>query len=206
MTLCRDLHAEALQATLSEGMGGYLEPSLGERKNYRTKFRLTSREKFDLLPENLWCFFSQPLYFVYFYMWNNWWPPFFLFLPASSYFTTRNSSSRPLSVSSYFASHPITVGSQNIGGRMHGQSPIPNFGAPSPLIFHPWVKDLPKIPMWRLDLDSNCLPSGRKASTLPMRHHVKHDCRKAMAARNRMLSLLYYYIQTDGDESEIPFS
>ena len=35
-----------------------------------------------------------------------------------------------------------------------------------------WVKDLPKVPTWRLERDSNPRPSGRKASTLPMRHHV----------------------------------
>src|SRR6218665_2416195 len=36
------------------------------------------------------------------------------------------------------------------------------------------VKDLPKVPMWRLEWDSNPpRPSSRMASTLPMRHH--HD-------------------------------
>ena len=34
------------------------------------------------------------------------------------------------------------------------------------------VKDLPKVPTWRLDRNSNSRPSGRKASTLPMRPHV----------------------------------
>src|SRR6218665_1792246 len=34
------------------------------------------------------------------------------------------------------------------------------------------VKDLPKDLTWRLERDSNPQPSGRKASTLPMRHHV----------------------------------
>ena len=42
------------------------------------------------------------------------------------------------------------------------------------------VKDLPKVPTWRLERDSNPRPSGRKASTLPMRHHVPrpelHTC------------------------------
>src|SRR6218665_3860549 len=33
------------------------------------------------------------------------------------------------------------------------------------------VKNLPKVPTWRLERDSNPRPSGRKASTLPMRHH-----------------------------------
>src|SRR6218665_2234712 len=36
------------------------------------------------------------------------------------------------------------------------------------------VKDLPKVPTWRLEHDSNLRPSGRKASTLPMRHHAQH--------------------------------
>src|SRR6218665_1836095 len=36
------------------------------------------------------------------------------------------------------------------------------------------VKDLPKVqvPTWWLERDSNPRPSGRKASTLPMRQHV----------------------------------
>src|SRR6218665_1890020 len=33
-------------------------------------------------------------------------------------------------------------------------------------------KDLPKVPTWQLERDSNPRPSGRKASTLPRRHHV----------------------------------
>src|SRR6218665_1356774 len=38
----------------------------------------------------------------------------------------------------------------------------------------PRVKDLHKVITWRLERDSNPRPSGRKASTLPMRHHVPH--------------------------------
>ena len=34
------------------------------------------------------------------------------------------------------------------------------------------VKDLPKVPTWRLERDSNLRPSGRKATNLPMSHHV----------------------------------
>ena len=34
------------------------------------------------------------------------------------------------------------------------------------------VKNLPKVNTWRLERDSNPQPSGQKASTLPMRHHV----------------------------------
>src|SRR6218665_2730232 len=32
------------------------------------------------------------------------------------------------------------------------------------------VKDLPKVPTWRLEQDSKQRPFGRKASTIPMRH------------------------------------
>ena len=35
-----------------------------------------------------------------------------------------------------------------------------------------WVKDLPKVPTWRLEQDSNPRPFGRKASTLPMGRHA----------------------------------
>src|SRR6218665_2725702 len=34
------------------------------------------------------------------------------------------------------------------------------------------VKDLPKVLTWRLERDSNPRPSGRTASSQPMRHHV----------------------------------
>src|SRR6218665_2669604 len=34
------------------------------------------------------------------------------------------------------------------------------------------VKDFPKVPTFRLERNSNPRPSGRKASTLPMRHHA----------------------------------
>src|SRR6218665_2247552 len=39
------------------------------------------------------------------------------------------------------------------------------------------VKDLPKVPTWRLERDSNPLPFGRKASTLPMRHQAPQHVR-----------------------------
>ena len=35
------------------------------------------------------------------------------------------------------------------------------------------IKFLPKVPTWRLERGSNPRPSGRKASTLPMCHHVQ---------------------------------
>ena len=34
------------------------------------------------------------------------------------------------------------------------------------------VKDLPKVPTWRLAWDSNLSPSGRKAPNLPMSHYA----------------------------------
>src|SRR6218665_637458 len=34
------------------------------------------------------------------------------------------------------------------------------------------VKDLPKVPTWRLERDSNPRPFGRKATNLPMSHHA----------------------------------
>ena len=34
------------------------------------------------------------------------------------------------------------------------------------------VKDLPKVPTWRLERDPNPRPSGRQVSTLLMRHHA----------------------------------
>ena len=35
-----------------------------------------------------------------------------------------------------------------------------------------WVKDLLKVPTWRLERESNSWPFGRRALTLPKRHHV----------------------------------
>jgi len=34
------------------------------------------------------------------------------------------------------------------------------------------VKDLPKVPTWRQEWDSNLQPSGRKAPNLLMNHHA----------------------------------
>src|SRR6218665_2282167 len=34
------------------------------------------------------------------------------------------------------------------------------------------VKDLPKVPAWRLERDSNPRPFGRKATNLPMSHDI----------------------------------
>src|SRR6218665_1877557 len=36
------------------------------------------------------------------------------------------------------------------------------------------VKDLSRVPMWRLERDSNPRPFGGKASNLPISHHVPH--------------------------------
>jgi len=35
-----------------------------------------------------------------------------------------------------------------------------------------WVKDLPKVPTWRLERESSPWPFGRKVLTLPKRHHI----------------------------------
>ena len=35
-----------------------------------------------------------------------------------------------------------------------------------------WVKDLPKVPTWRLEWDSNLPPSKCKAPKLPLSHHA----------------------------------
>ena len=35
-----------------------------------------------------------------------------------------------------------------------------------------WVKDLPKVPTWRLERDLNPRPFGRKAPNLPLSHHA----------------------------------
>jgi len=35
-----------------------------------------------------------------------------------------------------------------------------------------WVKDLPKVPTWRLEWESNPWPFRRKASTLPKHYHA----------------------------------
>src|SRR6218665_134419 len=44
------------------------------------------------------------------------------------------------------------------------------------------VKDLPKVPRWRLERDSNPRPSGRKTLTLPMRYHVQTLGRRKLAS------------------------
>ena len=36
-----------------------------------------------------------------------------------------------------------------------------------------WVKDLPKVPTWRLEWDSNLRPSGRNGPNLPLSHHAQ---------------------------------
>ena len=38
------------------------------------------------------------------------------------------------------------------------------------------MKDLSKVPTFRLERNSNPRPSGRKASTLPKRYHVQQTC------------------------------
>src|SRR6218665_3433679 len=40
---------------------------------------------------------------------------------------------------------------------------------------HLRVKNSSKVPTWQLERDSNTRPFGRKATNLPMHHHVLHD-------------------------------
>jgi len=37
---------------------------------------------------------------------------------------------------------------------------------------HLWVKNLPKVPTWRLEWELNPWPFRLKASTLPKHHHI----------------------------------
>src|SRR6218665_177035 len=50
-----------------------------------------------------------------------------LFLRNNLYFRTKNSSMTPFLVSSYFATHPVTL-LQILGGPMHGPFPTTTFG------------------------------------------------------------------------------
>src|SRR6218665_1444388 len=54
------------------------------------------------------------------------------------------------------------------------------------------VKDLPKVPTWRLERYSNPRPSSRKASTLPMRHIRPTDVLGLLL--NDLLSHSYMYV------------
>ena len=54
------------------------------------------------------------------------------------------------------------------------------------------VKDLPKVPTWRLERDSNPRPSDWKVSTQPMRHHVpRHLVSSSISWR---LPLLLFHV------------
>src|SRR6218665_2420070 len=52
------------------------------------------------------------------------------------------------------------------------------------------VKDLPKVPTWRLERNSNPRPSGRKALTLPMPHNVP-------ISHYVPISLIIWQLETD---------
>src|SRR6218665_2839332 len=54
------------------------------------------------------------------------------------------------------------------------------------------VKDLPKVPTWRLGQDSNPRPSGRKVSSLPMRHKasLSHVKRLVMLHHNYLILVI----------------
>ena len=46
------------------------------------------------------------------------------------------------------------------------------------LLWFLWVKALPRVPMWRLEWDSNLRPSGHKEPDLPLCHHVPYYSHK----------------------------
>src|SRR6218665_2754859 len=82
-------------------MGGDLAPSLGGTEK-------NSREKFpnDLFRKEFTSFNAQKFLMTFFLKYGNITvDPF----PDQKLLTTQNSSGRPFSVSSFFASHPITV-------------------------------------------------------------------------------------------------
>src|SRR6218665_673841 len=81
--------------------------------------------------------------------------PFSAFLDQKPRFQTKiYSSLTHFLVSSYFASHPITVLLKILGGRTHGPSPTSNLGAsPSPPKSPPMTAGLPCVeikPPWLL--------------------------------------------------------
>src|SRR6218665_492121 len=90
---------------------------------------MTSRRNFKF-PNDLFSddFFSHQLYFAPKYSDSR----SFLAKDFNFNSTTRNYSSRPILVSSYFASHPIPVIVELLGGRMHGPSPPQLLGEPAP--------------------------------------------------------------------------
>ena len=58
------------------------------------------------------------------------------------------------------------------------------------------VKDLPKVPTWLLERDSNPRPSGRKATNLPMSHHAPPSLCVAFGAFMKLLSPVVAYLST----------
>jgi len=119
---------------LAASLGGTDKQFLGENfpnDLFKKKFPFHA-QKF------LWPLFSHRLYFVCLLpvssvseIWNN--ITVLPFPDQNFYFTTRNSSWRPFLASSYFASHPITVVQEILGGRIQGPSPTSNFGDRTPV-------------------------------------------------------------------------
>src|SRR5688572_30314853 len=58
----------------------------------------------------------------------------------------------------------------------------PDYSADTELEFHAEaheqlrVKDLPRVPTWRLEVDSNLQPSGCKAPNIPLHHRTPTLC------------------------------
>src|SRR6218665_200404 len=64
---------------------------------------------------------------------------------------------------------------------------VPEFHAEAPQTIA--IKNLPKVPTWRLEEDSDPRPSGRKASTLPMHHYVQRHTTSEVSCQ--ILAVVY---------------
>jgi len=128
-------------------MGEDLAPSSFSRPNFRMTFL---KEKCPFNSQKfLMTYFNHRLYFVYFFLLNNkitFHRIFsFLFLTKNFYFTTKISPEDLYLISSYYASHSITVVLKIFRAPRHrcmGRSPTWDFGGPSPkfsLSLRPWV-------------------------------------------------------------------
>src|SRR6218665_2044280 len=85
-------------------MGGDLAPSLGDGRKF--------------------CLGSDSIFSVFVCLYR--------YITYMTLFLTKNLLLKPVLVSSYFASHPITVLLKILEGRMHGPSPLIKFGGTVP--------------------------------------------------------------------------
>src|SRR6218665_4016415 len=63
--------------------------------------------------------------------------------------------------------------------------------------------DLPKVPTWQLDWDSNLRPSGRKAPNLPLSNHCPCNELIIQRALSRGLWASHMDVSTDGYKLEL---